>query len=69
MIEEVLGLKPAAPGFEALRVTPHLTDLEWAKGSVPTPRGVVSVSHTKTPKGQVATELDTPDGVAVVGGG
>ncbi|MCI0421190.1 MAG: hypothetical protein L0312_18520, partial [Acidobacteria bacterium] len=39
----VLGVQPTAPGFAELRVEPQPSDLTWAKGVVPTPRGDVSV--------------------------
>jgi len=40
---EVLGIKPALPGWEEITIDPHPGDLTWAKGSVPTPRGLVAV--------------------------
>jgi len=37
-------LKPGAPGFKTIAIRPSLCDLEWAKGSVPTPHGDVAVA-------------------------
>jgi hypothetical protein len=42
----VLGVTPAAPGFETIAIRPELCDLTWAKGSVPTPHGEVVVAWT-----------------------
>ncbi|WP_194908692.1 alpha-L-rhamnosidase C-terminal domain-containing protein [Catenulispora rubra] len=39
----VLGITPAEPGYARVRVAPRLGDLDWARGSVPTPHGPVEV--------------------------
>jgi hypothetical protein len=42
--EEVLGIKPEAPGFKSWVVAPHPgRRLEWVRGSTPTPYGEISV--------------------------
>jgi hypothetical protein len=38
-----LGVTPAEPGFGVARVAPSLGDLEWVRGAVPTPYGLLSV--------------------------
>ncbi|MGH9351260.1 MAG: alpha-L-rhamnosidase C-terminal domain-containing protein, partial [Terriglobia bacterium] len=40
----VLGVQLTEPGYAAFRVEPHPSDLTWANGVVPTPRGDVSVN-------------------------
>ncbi len=40
----VLGVQPAAPGYATVRIAPQPGGLRWARGRVPTPRGVVEVS-------------------------
>lgn len=62
----VLGVEPVEPGFKKIRVEPHLGDLEWAEGSVPTPYGVISVSHKKDSEGKVTSEVTVPEGIKVV---
>jgi len=42
---EVLGVKPKKPGFDEVEVLPHLCDLRWAEGRVPTPHGTIRVRH------------------------
>lgn len=42
----VLGVTPAEPGFATAAVAPALGDLEWARGSLPTPAGPVHVDVT-----------------------
>ena len=41
---QVLGVRPVAPGFAKFVVTPHVGDLQWASGTVPTPYGTIHVS-------------------------
>ena len=45
--ENVLGVKILEPGCKKIKVEPHLGDLEWAKGTYPTPYGEITVSHVK----------------------
>jgi hypothetical protein len=44
LVQRVLGVVPAEPGFAAARVEPALGDLDWAEGAVPTPAGLLHVS-------------------------
>ena len=46
MSGRVLGVTPASPGFKTISIRPALCDLAWAKGTVPTPHGDVSVAWT-----------------------
>ncbi|AWI09329.1 family 78 glycoside hydrolase catalytic domain [Ereboglobus luteus] len=39
----VLGVQPARPGYATVRIAPQPGGLDWARGRVPTPRGVVEV--------------------------
>lgn len=61
--EHVLGIEVLEPGGKKVRIRPHLADLEWAEGGLPTPRGVVRVRHDKRADGSVATTYTAPDGV------
>ncbi|MBM3495809.1 MAG: alpha-L-rhamnosidase, partial [Armatimonadetes bacterium] len=61
--EHVLGISPATPGFGSVRVEPHLGDLQWARGSVPTPLGAIHVEHRLADDGSLETELDLPSGM------
>jgi hypothetical protein len=42
--QEILGVKPAAPGFTQILIEPHPAGLVWAKGAVPTPLGIIQVA-------------------------
>lgn len=63
--EHVLGVTPASPGFSTAKIVPHLADLLWARGTVPTPMGPIEVSH-EIYRGDVRTEVVLPDGVKLV---
>jgi len=43
MVFYTLGVTPAEPGYTTARIAPRLGELEWAKGSVPTPHGLIEV--------------------------
>lgn len=48
LIWHVLGVTPGAPGYSMARVAPRLGALDWAKGKVPCPQGMISVEITRT---------------------
>jgi len=65
LTEHVLGVKPLDAGCKRLQITPHLGDLEWVEGAFPTPYGVVTISHRKTPDGKIKTTTKAPKEVKV----
>lgn len=66
MTHYVLGVQVEDAGCKKLRIVPHLGDLDFAKGTFPTPYGVVTISHRKEADGRVHTEIDAPKGVKIV---
>ena len=58
----VLGIDSAAPGFASVRITPALGSLGEVSGSVPHPKGDISVSY-KLRGGTLKAEISLPDGV------
>ncbi len=44
LVVRTLGVTPAEPGFVRARVAPRLGPLAWARGAVPTPRGLLRVA-------------------------
>lgn len=65
LTENVLGIKVLESGCTKIKVEPHLGDLEWAKGSYPTPYGEVIVSHVKKEDGTVESQIQLPEGVSL----
>ncbi|NLX07527.1 MAG: hypothetical protein GXY33_20490, partial [Phycisphaerae bacterium] len=63
LIREVLGVKPRRPGFAEVAIEPHCGDLAWARGTVPTPMGTISISWSKGSDGGLRVETDVPVGV------
>ena len=43
LVRHVVGVTPAEPGYAVVRVAPALGDLAWARATVPTPHGWVTV--------------------------
>jgi alpha-L-rhamnosidase len=62
LMQEILGIEPAAAGFRAVTIRPDLAGLEWARGTEPTPRGLLRVV---VEPGSVRLSLP-PDTVATV---
>ncbi|MBQ5358375.1 MAG: alpha-L-rhamnosidase, partial [Alistipes sp.] len=60
MIEHVLGVEVVEAGGKVVRITPHLGDLQWAKGSFPTPYGDIQISHKRNADGTVKSEIKAP---------
>jgi len=63
--EHVLGVKVIEPGCKAVRIEPHLGDLDWAEGTFPTPAGLIKVRHVKQPDGSIKSTVDVPEGITV----
>ena len=63
--EYVLGVQILEPGCKTIKIEPHLGDLEWAKGSYPTPYGEIIVSHKKREDGTIETKVQAPKEVLV----
>ena len=59
----VLGVYPTDNGYRSVRVKPCINayDLSWAKGTVPTPYGAVTVSWEKK-DAELLLEVTLPDG-------
>jgi len=58
--EWVLGVRPVAWPVPRLTIQPHLGDLEWAVGTVPTPEGDIRVEHVRAKDGTVESRVDAP---------
>ncbi|GIV69418.1 family 78 glycoside hydrolase catalytic domain [Caldilinea sp.] len=64
MIFYTLGVTPAAPGYTKARIAPRLGRLQWAKGNVPTPHGMISVDANRE---QVVIDSPIPVVLDLVG--
>ncbi len=59
----ILGIRPTAAGSSAFEINPRPCGLSWAKGSVVTPGGKVSVSWRIDDDGELTVEATAPEGV------
>ena len=64
--EYVLGVQILEAGCKVVKIEPHLGDLEWAKGSYPTPYGEIVVSHKKQEDGTIDTTVQAPKEITVI---
>lgn len=62
----VLGVNVVEPGCRKIIIRPDLGDLEWAKGTFPTPEGLVYISHFRQADGKIKTTLKAPRRIKVV---
>ncbi|MDR1865065.1 MAG: alpha-L-rhamnosidase [Bacteroidales bacterium] len=65
--EHVLGVQVVEAGGKALRIEPHLGDLQWVEGTFPTPYGTVKISHKKDASGKIISSVKAPKGVKIIG--
>jgi len=42
-----LGIEPTSPGYTTWQAKPHLSDLDWMRGAVPTPFGPIRIEVSK----------------------
>ena len=59
--QKVLGLEPTGYGWKTFAVRPHMGDLKWAKGTVATVAGAISVAWKKTGEGHFTLKLTVPE--------
>lgn len=61
----ILGVRPAAPGYAAVRISPNAAGLDHAQGTIATPRGTVRVSWVRTETG-LDVRHEVPEGMTVL---
>jgi hypothetical protein len=66
IMEHILGLKPLVPGFKFARFSPNLCDLNWARGKIPTPYGVIEVEVEKDKNGKYRFGYKAPSEIDMV---
>ena len=64
--QHVLGVEIVEPGYKVVKINPHLGDLEWVEGAVPTPFGDIKISHRKDAEGNVVSTVSAPECVTVI---
>jgi hypothetical protein len=64
--QHVLGISVLEPGCKTVRIVPHLSDLQWAEGTFPTPYGIIKVRHEKKTDGTVDSKIEAPKEINIV---
>ena len=62
----ILGVRPAAPGYKVVRITPQMQLLESAKGNVITPQGTIHVEWVKEENGSCNLSYEIPESMSIV---
>ena len=62
--EMVLGVYPTGDGYSSVRIKPYVEGygLDWAKGTIPTPHGIISVAWEKQ-DGELILDVSLPEGM------
>lgn len=68
LTENILGIQILESGCRKVRINPVLGDLKWAKGSYPTPFGVISVFVSETKNNGVEVKIQAPPEIEIVRG-
>jgi hypothetical protein len=63
LLQLVLGVTAAEPGWKRVRVAPVPGDLEFARGTVMSPAGPIRVEWEKVGEDQLAVRVELPEGV------
>ncbi len=66
IITEVLGLRPVDPGYYQVYFDPHLTAVEWATASIPTPHGNIKIDWRFLETGQLEVTIEASYPLEVV---
>jgi len=66
LTQYVLGVNVLKPGCKEIRLDPHLGDLQWVKGTFPTPSGILEIEHRKMTDGTIKTTFTAPKGIKVL---
>jgi len=63
MLALVTGIRPAAPGFEEVRIAPAMGPLEWIEGTMPHPDGTIRVDLERQGENGLTGTVVLPDGL------
>lgn len=66
LTEQVLGIRIEEAGCKKIRIQPNLGDLQWVKGTFPTPYGMIRIEHKKDRDGSILSYICAPDGVRII---
>jgi alpha-L-rhamnosidase len=59
----ICGIMPDAPGFNKVLIKPALGDLTSAEGTMPHPKGLITVKLSRTSKEGILADIQLPEGL------
>ena len=59
LINEVAGIRPAAPGYEQIYFNPLIDKMDWARARIKTIHGHIKVEWLKNPEGGVDVSIES----------
>jgi hypothetical protein len=62
----ILGVEVVEPGCRKIRIQPNLCNLQWVRGTYPTPEGIVEIEHCVQKDGSLKTTVNAPEGIEIV---
>lgn len=65
LMKHILGVEVLDAGCKKVKISPNLCGLEWARGTYPTPYGVIEIEHRNV-YGKIVSTVKAPEGIEVV---
>jgi hypothetical protein len=65
MSSKILGVTPASPGFTTIAIRPTLCNLDFARGTVPSPHGNIDVAWQRQPD-RLTLKVTIPPGTQAI---
>jgi hypothetical protein len=66
LITEIVGIRPAEPGYSTVYFNPLLTAVEWCRAQIPTPRGTIQVDWGFRESGELEILIDANFSLEVI---
>ncbi|HPG39334.1 MAG TPA: alpha-L-rhamnosidase C-terminal domain-containing protein [bacterium] len=63
LLATVCGIMPDTPGFKTVLIEPHLGSLQWIKGAMPHPQGMINVDLQRKSNNGITGQVTLPAGV------
>jgi hypothetical protein len=63
LMQQVLGVMPVEPGWKRVRIAPCPANLDYARGKVPSPLGLIQVEWERAAEDQLAVRVELPEGM------
>ncbi len=61
--QRILGVVPVDVGWKQVQIAPSPTGLDYARGTIPTPHGLIRMEWEKAAEDQLAVRIELPTGI------